>query len=503
MKLYAFSVFFAVVLATQAQARGFQTVHHPVSTKSVAAQDAFDQGLTLLYGYNRTDARKHFAEAARLDPHLAIAYWGLAAAYGPNINVPMFPGFYRRAQIALREAERLTRYASPAERLYIRALSVRYPTGKSDSRDPAYAAAMHKVAALLVADSDAQTLYAESIMNYARLYDRTKKVLTPEGEAADRVLRGVLSKHPHHIGANHLLIHADEIMRHPADAASAARYLSTIHLDAGESHLVHMGGHVFAQIGDWPAMLAGSKIATDDDLIEERRVPNDPEITTYHRHNTDFLTGAALMMGDDQAMHSAARELARINAPALALYYLRVGNWKGVLNLKRPAGPDGRGLWLFARAIAAAQTDDNASSQAAVRELDRERRASPQNDDLQMFSNLASARIHACSSSSEALFKSALKLQRSRFFEDYFIWYFPVAQWYGESLMARGDLSKARSVLQSALASEVANPYITEDLARADDRLGLKASAASRRAAYVATWKAARSPGLEITCRRL
>lgn len=336
-------------------------------------------------------------------------------------------------------------------------------------------------------------------MDYARLYDRAKKTATPQGAIVDRLLRGVLIKHPDHIGANHLLIHADEIMRHPADATFAARYLSRIPLDAGESHLVHMGGHVFAQIGDWPAMLAGSKLATRDDLIEERRLPNDPEIMTYHQHNMDFLMGAALMMGDERVMGSAAKELARINTSALALYDLRAANWKGVTNLKRPTGSAGK-VRLFARAIATAQTGDNASSQAAVDELTKERKATPQDNDLQMFSILASARIHACDSSSDALFKSALALQRSRFFEDYFIWYFPVAQWYGESLMARGHLSEARDVLQAALATEIANPYLTEDLARAEDRSGLRVSAAARRATYAGRWKGTKPPGLEIAC---
>lgn len=47
--------------------------------------------------------------------------------------------------------------------------------------------------------------------------------------------------------------------------------------------------------------------------------------------------------------------------------------------------------------------------------------------------------------------------------------------------MARGHLSKARDVLQAALATEIAHSYLTEDLARAEDRSGLRASAAARR----------------------
>src|SRR5437588_11730656 len=60
--------------------------HRSVSTKSPMAQRYFDQGLTLLYGFNHAEAVRSFREAARNDPALAIAYWGAAIATGPNIN---------------------------------------------------------------------------------------------------------------------------------------------------------------------------------------------------------------------------------------------------------------------------------------------------------------------------------------------------------------------------------------------------------------------------------
>ena len=68
---------------------GLGTLHVPVSTRAPQAQRFFDQGMRLLYGFNHAEAIRAFREAARLDPSLAMAYWGQALALGPNLNAPM------------------------------------------------------------------------------------------------------------------------------------------------------------------------------------------------------------------------------------------------------------------------------------------------------------------------------------------------------------------------------------------------------------------------------
>src|SRR5262245_58817503 len=58
----------------------------PVSTTKPAVQRFVNQGLNLAYAFNHAEARRAFREAARLEPTLAIAYWGQALVLGPNIN---------------------------------------------------------------------------------------------------------------------------------------------------------------------------------------------------------------------------------------------------------------------------------------------------------------------------------------------------------------------------------------------------------------------------------
>ena len=60
-----------------------------VTTKSVRAQQFFDQGIRMVYAFNHAEAVRAFQEAAQLNPTLAMAPWGEALALGPNINAPL------------------------------------------------------------------------------------------------------------------------------------------------------------------------------------------------------------------------------------------------------------------------------------------------------------------------------------------------------------------------------------------------------------------------------
>ena len=65
---------------------GLGTYHHRITTRSPRAQRLFDQGLVLVYGFNHGQAIRLFERAAELDPNAPMPLWGIALAYGPNIN---------------------------------------------------------------------------------------------------------------------------------------------------------------------------------------------------------------------------------------------------------------------------------------------------------------------------------------------------------------------------------------------------------------------------------
>ena len=65
--------------------------HHAISTKNPEAQRFFDQGLTLVFAFNHEEATRAFRRASELDPGSAMAFWGVALALGPCINLDVDP----------------------------------------------------------------------------------------------------------------------------------------------------------------------------------------------------------------------------------------------------------------------------------------------------------------------------------------------------------------------------------------------------------------------------
>ena len=97
---------------------GLGDLHHPVSTHNPQAQQFFDQGLRFIYAFNHEEAARSFQHAGELDPKLAMAYWGVAEAVGPNYNDPADPDRYKHAHDALQKAVDLSAGASPSEPAY-------------------------------------------------------------------------------------------------------------------------------------------------------------------------------------------------------------------------------------------------------------------------------------------------------------------------------------------------------------------------------------------------
>jgi len=109
LSLIAFSVFAAAPVRL---IPGLGDVHHPVSTKNRQAQQFFDQGLKLIYGFNHDEAKRSFERAAQLDPKLAMAWWGVALTLGPNYNLPVDLEREKAAYDAVQKALALQENAS-------------------------------------------------------------------------------------------------------------------------------------------------------------------------------------------------------------------------------------------------------------------------------------------------------------------------------------------------------------------------------------------------------
>src|SRR6266446_6742416 len=236
---------------------GLGDLHHPVSTKNAEAQEFFDQGLRLIYAFNHAEAARSFQRAAELDPKLAIAYWGIAEAVGPNYNDPASEDRFKQAHEAIQKAVDLSANASPSEQAYIQAMAKRFPADpKSDLKraEEDYRDAMRELVSKYPDDLDAATLFAESGMNLHPWglwnLDGSPREGTQEVVST---LESVIKRDPNHMGAVHYYIHAVEASAAPQRALAGANRLASMAPAAG--HLVHMPAHVYIRTGDYEAAI--------------------------------------------------------------------------------------------------------------------------------------------------------------------------------------------------------------------------------------------------------
>ena len=134
---------------------------HKIATVNAEAQKFFDQGLVLLYGFNRYEALRSFRKAAEIDPGAVKPLWGIAMALGPHINMDMDGDVnLKEGCEALSKAKALSQQSSAYEKAYLAAAATRCP-----EYDPAqYIEAMRQLHRQYPDDLDAATLYAESLM---------------------------------------------------------------------------------------------------------------------------------------------------------------------------------------------------------------------------------------------------------------------------------------------------------------------------------------------------
>jgi tetratricopeptide (TPR) repeat protein len=274
--------------------------HRTVSTRVPAAQKAFDQGLIWAYAFNHDEAVRAFQEAARLDPGLAMAWWGIALVNGPHINNSDLDDTHaKQALDALAEAKRRAAPATPVEQGLIAALEHRYAMPNPKDRkalDEGYAKAMGELAARHPKDADVAALYAEALMD-VRPWDQWTREGQPQPGTREilQALKRSLKLAPSHPLALHLTIHAYEGSPHPERGKAAADRLRVLAPDAG--HLMHMPGHAYARIGDWQGAALANERAMAADARYKLRQPEIGFYGVYMVHNADFLAYTALMEG--------------------------------------------------------------------------------------------------------------------------------------------------------------------------------------------------------------
>jgi len=377
----------------------------PVSTKSHEAQLWFDRGYMWSIGFNHDEAVACFKRAAEADPGLAMAYWGIAYACGPNYNKAweVFDAAdLKRTLAASREAfvEAWARIhdASEMEQALIEALAERCKAPEPpDAVDPvieldrwtdAYAVAMRKVHRRFPDNDDVAMLTAEAMMNRTNweLWDLKTGQIAPGADTAEaaEILETAMAHReknqaPSHPGLLHMYIHLMEMSPHPQKALKAADQLRGLAPDCG--HLQHMPTHIDILCGHYQSAVDWNDagIVADRKFLDQAGADN--FYTFYRCHNYHFKAYAAMFLGQFRPAMEAARELnqtlpeslLRVTSPPMADWMegfvpteqhilIRFGRWEEIIARPLPKDPDlyayTTATTHYAKAVAYAARED-------------------------------------------------------------------------------------------------------------------------------------------------
>jgi tetratricopeptide (TPR) repeat protein len=470
---------------------GLGDLHHPVFTHVPEAQKFFDQGLRFIYAFNHDEAARSFQHAAELDPKLAMAFWGVAEAVGPNYNDPADPDRYKHAHDAVQQAVDLSGDVSPSEQAYIQAMAKRFPADpNSDLKKAAedYRDAMRQVVSQFPDDLDAATLFAEAGMNL-HPWGLWRQDGTPEAGTEDIVatLESVLKRDPNHLGAIHYYIHTVEASNNPERALAGANKLAA--LAPGAGHIVHMPAHIYIRTGDYDAAVkTNEKAAEVDRAYIKATGAQGIYPMMYYSHNLHFIAMCGAMNGSyAEARKNADLLTANVGPhvkemPPLEGFMtipmaveIRFHHWNEIL--KMPAPDPGMKtaavFWHFGRGLALVGTGKLAEAEAEYKLVSDAEAATPPDvifqmpinnkakDILKIAEDVLGARLALAKKDSNGAISSlrqAVAIQDTLKYGEPPDWFFPVRESLGAALLMTGDASAAERVFREDLDRNPRNP---------------------------------------------
>jgi hypothetical protein len=245
----------------------------------------FERAVALLHSFAYIASEKAFRDVAAADPSCAMAHWGLAMSYWPQMWAPPDADGLSKGQAEIARAMQLN-VGSEREKQFIAATAAYYRDSDHSPhlvRAKAYEEGMRLAARSNPADTEVQVFYALSLIATAASDDRSHA----NQKLAATILEPIYRDHPDHPGVAHYLIHAYDSAELAPRGLAAARAYSKIAPSA--PHALHMPSHIFTRLGLWDDSIASNIAAraaahSQGDLGEEL-------------HAMDYLTYAYVQRG--------------------------------------------------------------------------------------------------------------------------------------------------------------------------------------------------------------
>jgi tetratricopeptide (TPR) repeat protein len=500
---------------------GLGDLHYPVTTASIKAQEFFEQGLRLIYAFNHWEAIQSFREAARLDPDCAMAYWGLALAYGPNLNDVNPKDRERIAFESIQKAIARKDKVSVVEKDFIDAMAARYNGKAYDNRDSlnqSYANAMTQLARKYPDDAEAQTLCADAIMNTMPWdYWNGDGSPKPPTSEAKLLLENVQKRFPKHPGAHHLYIHLVEASPDPAQAMPSAQFLENAMPGAG--HIIHMPAHIYIRVGQYTRSIESNlrAVKVDEDYLANSENRGMYRIG-YYPHNIDFISFSSYMEGRSGLGIQTALKLAykgnmiTKSNPVFAQYFgvepmiafTRFGKWNDILSLSDPDDNllYSQVLWHFSRGMAFTRTNNTAMAAQELVKLDSLCQLDTLKSVYFSFNPVYNiVKVPLSILRGELLIKqkktdeglaslvNAVKAEDSLRYMEPPDWKIPSRHFLGAALLEAGKFAEAEQVYLEDLKRNAENGWSLTGLQQCQAKLGKKTEMAATAKRFAKAWK--------------
>ena len=469
---------------------GWGNYNWKITTTSDSAQFYFNQGINMYYAFHIIEARASFDKATRFDQKCAMAWWGKALAFGPNINDYIYQRPTEAFPLAMK-ANELKQGCTAIEKALILAMTVRY--SDDSTRDQGglnilYKDALDKAHKVNPNNADISALYAESIMmlhpwNYYNK-DYTLKPWTPELLA---VLKHTLTLNPKHPGANHFYVHAVEASSKPGDGLKSATFLATAMPDV--AHITHMPSHIYIRTGNYnQGIQANDRALTGYNKYLSLFPSVTENLPLYSLHNTHMKMSCAQMAGNFAQAATAAKKLQdEIPAEYLSLpgalghmiRYLyqmpllnqvRFGKWQDILAIKPDDSLQNVSIMLhFARGMAFAKTNEPGKATEELTKIKDKLKEPSLKEPVIPFNsvydayNVAGNLLAGVIAESQKDYKNAVQFfEHAVLAEDGLIyneprdWLIPSRQYLGNVLLNTGKFNEAIAVYKKDL---FINPY--------------------------------------------
>lgn len=493
-----------------------------ITTSSDSAQFYYNQGINMYYAFHIIESRASFEKATRFDPKCAMAWWGKALAFGPNIN----DFGYQRPSEAYSSAQKafeLKVECSITEKALIDAMVVRYSLDSAKNQNALnilYKDVMSKVYEANKSNADISALYADALMllHPWDLYDHnyspkawTRQIVT--------VVKHALSLNPNHPGANHYYIHALEASARPHEAMKSAELLSNAMPDV--AHITHMPSHIYIRSGYYnKGIEQNNKAVVGYQKYVQAFSPVNENIALYELHNIHMKVNCAQMAGNYEQAMDASKQLQKevpvfyLSIPgalgsfvqylyqASLFTQVRFGKWDDILrNEVEDSLHYTKVLQHFARGMAFANTNALQQAKEQLEGLQQSLAAPQLKEPFTPFSSAYDASLIAENilagtiaeqnkdyKAAVAFFEKAVQAEDLLVYNEPRDWLLPARQYLGDVLLKSRRYTEAITLFKKDLAINPNNGWSLTGIATAYKNLNKTSSLAAAQRQLKNAW---------------